>query len=95
MCKKSILFWVGIASFCILQSPFRVCAQRDILSPAVFSSARIEGVIGQKMSSCVEKGVMSKNYDLYTITFKDKLDNGGGFHGGVSGSAPHSKPAKL
>ena len=33
------------------------------------------------MRDCVENGVMSKNYELYTIPFKNKLDNGGGFHG--------------
>jgi len=62
-------------------SPVHDYPQRDIFSPGVFSTARIEGVVGQKMKNCVENGVMSKNYDLYTIPFKNKMDNGGGFHG--------------
>lgn len=64
MSKKSKLFWGVIISFCMVQSPIQVCAQRDIFLPGISSSARIEGVIGQKMRNCVENGVMSKNYDL-------------------------------
>ena len=45
-------------------SPVHDYPQRDIFSPGVFSTARIEGVVGQKMKNCVENGVMSKNYDL-------------------------------
>ncbi len=66
---------------CILYIPLQVSAQRNILSHGVFSSAKIEGIIGQKLNNCVENGVMAKKYDLYTTPFKDKLDDGGGFTG--------------
>ena len=73
-------FWALIFLSCALYT-MPVSPQRDILSPAVFSSAKIEGIIGQNLKNCVENGVMVKNFDLYTIPFKDKLDDGGGFTG--------------
>ena len=78
---KQTCFLVGIIIFFSLLLPLPVDAQHDILLPGVFSSAKIEGVIGQKMRNCVENGVMAKSYVLYTIPFKDKLDDGGGFTG--------------
>jgi uncharacterized protein len=81
MLMKQTCFLVGIIVLCSLFRFSPVSAQHDILLPGVFSSAQIEGVIGKKMRDCVENGVMSKNYELYTIPFKNKLDNGGGFHG--------------
>ena len=55
--------------------------QLDVLSPAVFSSIKIEGIIGQKIDSCIVNGVMAKDFELYSLPFKNKLDNGGGFTG--------------
>lgn len=54
---------------------------QNILAPSVLSSARIEGVIGQKLNNCIANGVMAKKFELYTVPFKDKLDDGGGFTG--------------
>jgi uncharacterized protein len=54
---------------------------QDVLSPEKFSSSRIEGVIGQKLDQCIANGVMAKDYSLYSLPFKDKLDDGGGFLG--------------
>jgi len=75
------LFLMGIFGFCTIFPPVLVNAQRDVFSPGVFSSAKIEGVIGQKMRNCVVNGVMDKNHSLYSLPFKNKLDNGGGFTG--------------
>lgn len=72
---------VFIFLFCVLNFTLPVSAQRNVLSPAVFSSAKIEGIVGQKLKNCVENGVMAKNFNLYTKPFKDKLDKGGGFTG--------------
>ncbi len=55
--------------------------QLDVLSPAVFSLIKIEGIIGQKIDSCIVNGVMAKDFELYSLPFKNKLDNGGGFTG--------------
>jgi len=78
---KRTMILMGIIGFCTFYHPVLVNAQRDVFSPGVFSSAQIEGVIGQKMKNCVVNGVMDKNYLLYSIPFKNKLDNGGGFTG--------------
>jgi DUF1680 family protein len=59
----------------------QVIVKQDILSPAILSSVKIEGIIGQRIDSCIKNGVMAKKYELYTIPFRDKLDNGGGFAG--------------
>lgn len=67
--------------FCSINISSYVHAQRNVLSPGVFSSADIGGVVGQKLTNCVENGVMNKDYLLYTVPFKDKLDKGGGFTG--------------
>ncbi len=56
-------------------------AIQDVLSPVPLSGIRIEGVVGQKIDSCIKNGVMAKNYKLYTIPFRDKSDNEGGFAG--------------
>lgn len=72
---------VSILLLCALNFTLPVSAQRNVLSPAVFSSAKIEGIVGQKLKNCVENGVMAKDYVLYTKPFKDKLDKGGGFTG--------------
>ncbi len=45
------------------------------------SSVNINGYLGQKLDVCIENGVMAKNYDLYSIAFKDKIDKNGGFAG--------------
>jgi len=74
-------YWALMILFCISLIPLPVDAQRNILSPAVFSSAKIEGIIGQKLKNCVENGVMTKHFDLYTVPFINKLDDGGGFTG--------------
>lgn len=76
-----IVFIASIFLSCILFIPMQVCAQRDILLPGVFSSAKIEGMLGQKLDQCIVNGVMTKNFELYTVPFKDKLDDGGGFTG--------------
>lgn len=76
-----IAFLASIFLSCILFIPMQVCAQGDILLPGVSSSAKIEGIVGQKLKNCVENGVMAKSYDLYTFPFKNKLDDGGGFTG--------------
>ena len=78
---------IKIACFCsilllgILYMPTQVCAQRNVLSPGVFSTAKIEGVVGQEMRNCVENGVMTRNYELYANSFTKKLDAGGAFTG--------------
>lgn len=73
----------GILAFlcCTMSISIQVPAQRNILSPGVFSSAKIEGIVGHKLKNCVENGIMNKNYDLYPVPFKNKLDDGGGFTG--------------
>lgn len=63
------------------KSDLKVLLAQDKLSPSPLSSTRIEGVVGQKIDSCIKNGVMAKNYGLYTIPFRDKLDNNGGFAG--------------
>lgn len=62
-------------------STAQVIVKQDVLSPAILSSVKIEGVVGQRIDSCIKNGVMAKKYDLYSIPFRDKLDNGGGFTG--------------
>ena len=54
---------------------------QNVLTPSLPSSAKIEGIIGQKMNNCITNGVMAKNYGLYTLPFKNKMDDGGGFAG--------------
>ncbi len=61
--------------------PIHVSAQQDILTPGVPSSAKIEGILGQKLENCIANGVMSRNYALYSAPFKNKTDDGGGFTG--------------
>ncbi len=75
------IFWASVFLSCALFSSMQVQAQRDVLSPGMFSLAKIEGIVGHKLKSCVDNGVMSKNYELYANAFKNKLDNGGGFTG--------------
>jgi len=71
----------GIFLSCALFIPVPANAQRDVLSPGVPSLAKIEGILGQKLENCIVNGVMARNFDLYSIPFKDKLDDGGGFTG--------------
>ncbi|MGV8093061.1 MAG: beta-L-arabinofuranosidase domain-containing protein [Mangrovibacterium sp.] len=66
--------------FCAFLSPIKNQAQGDVFSPGEPSLARIDGFVGEKMRSC-ENGIMSKDYHLYSLPFKNKLDNGGGFMG--------------
>jgi len=83
------IFFTAIFLFCTFCHSLPANAQdetktkvvQDVLSPAIFSTAKIEGIIGQKLKNCVENGVMDKSYNLYTIPFKNKLDDGGGFAG--------------
>jgi DUF1680 family protein len=51
----------------------------DHLYPS--SGALIEGRIGELMDSCIKNGVMSADYGLYSIPFRDKTDRGGLFQG--------------
>ena len=55
-------------------------AAQDQLPP--FSSAQIEinGFVGRELDACIS-GVMSKDHQLYTKAFQDKLDKGGLFAG--------------
>ncbi len=73
----------GILAFlcCTVFIALPVEAQRTVLSPGVFSSAKIEGIVGHKLKSCVANGIMNKNYELYSVPFQKKLDDGGGFTG--------------
>jgi uncharacterized protein len=87
--RMKYLLWNFFFIACFLTNPvfaqndseLHVIVKEDVLSPAKLSSARIEGVVGQKIDSCIVNGVMAKNYGLYTVPFRDKLDNGGGFAG--------------
>lgn len=84
-------FFLGvllICTFCIYlpvnvkgRSVEKIIVVKNVLSPGLFSSAKIEGFVGAKLKNCVENGVMDKSYNLYAIPFKDKLDDGGGFTG--------------
>ncbi len=56
-------------------------SSRDKLAPASPSSARIGGVLGLRLDQCIENGVMSRDYSLYTRSFREKLDDGGAFTG--------------
>jgi DUF1680 family protein len=74
--------------FCILISfdeqaevDKNILVAQDKLSPAVFSSVKIEGLLGQKLDQCIENGVIAKNYMLYVQAFQNKLDDGGAFTG--------------
>jgi uncharacterized protein len=53
----------------------------DVLSSAEFSTVKIEGMLGRKIDLCIENGVMAKDYSLFAVPFKNKLDDGGGFAG--------------
>jgi len=75
------LFYISIKAIAQPGRTAQVIVEQDLLSPAVLSSVKIEGIVGQKIDSCIKNGVMAKNYGLYTIPFKSKLDNGGGFTG--------------
>jgi len=59
----------------------KAIVKQDVLIPAIYNSLSIKGVVGQQIDSCIVNGVMAKNYELYSIPFRDKLDNGGGFTG--------------
>jgi DUF1680 family protein len=58
-----------------------ILVAQDTLSPAVFASVSIEGMLGRKMDQCIENGVMAKNFTLYAQAFQNKLDDGGAFTG--------------
>ncbi len=51
----------------------------DLLKPG--SGANIDGRIGGLLDSCILNGVMSADYGLYSIPFRDKTDRGGMFRG--------------
>lgn len=53
----------------------------DQLNPAAPGSVVIGGMLGQKIDSCIKNGVMLKHYDLYSLAYRDKLDDDGGFRG--------------
>ena len=85
---KSLMIFILICALIISEPVFaqpesksQVIVKQDVLSPASLFSARIEGVVGQRIDSCIKNGVMSKNNDLYAVPFRDKLDSGGGFAG--------------
>ena len=59
----------------------RTIVVRQKLSPAILSSVKIGGVLGTRLDNCISNGVMSKQFELYTLPFKNKLDDGGGFTG--------------
>ncbi|MGD8777385.1 MAG: glycoside hydrolase family 127 protein [Ignavibacteria bacterium] len=42
---------------------------------------KLNGLLGQRIDSCIKNGVMSVNYDLYVQPFKGKTDRGGQFKG--------------
>jgi len=80
----------------------------DQLNPATAGSVVITGMLGQKIDSCIKNGVMHKKYDLYSLAYRDKLDDDGGFRGEFWGkwttsaglaysykSAPEIKDAML
>ncbi len=54
---------------------------KDELSAPVFSSVKINGMLGTKIDQCIQNGVMAKNFSLYSAAFMNKLDDGGGFTG--------------
>jgi uncharacterized protein len=54
---------------------------KDELSAPVFSSVKISGMLGSKIDQCIQNGVMTKNFSLYSAAFMNKLDDGGGFTG--------------
>jgi DUF1680 family protein len=54
---------------------------KDALSAPVFSSVKIRGMLGGKIDQCIQNGVMSRNFSLYSASFMNKLDDGGGFTG--------------
>ena len=70
-----------IMPFWAILVPITVNAQRDVFSPGVPSAAKIDGVLGQKLDECISNGVMTRNFGLYSKSFKEKLDDGGGFTG--------------
>jgi uncharacterized protein len=53
----------------------------DHLNPAAAGSVVIGGILGQKIDSCIKNGVLLKHVDLYSIAYRDKLDDDGGFRG--------------
>jgi uncharacterized protein len=84
-------FLAGILISCAGYAAISVDAQQiaaaktivaqDKLSPGEFSSSKIEGLVGRKLDQCITNGVMARNYALYSLPFRDKLDDGGGFTG--------------
>ncbi len=54
---------------------------KDELSAPVFSSVKINGMLGEKIDQCIQNGVMVRNFSLYSAAFMNKLDDGGGFTG--------------
>ena len=53
----------------------------DKFTPALPGSVKIGGYLGHKLDVCVENGVMKKNYDLYSIPYREHNDEGGAFAG--------------
>jgi uncharacterized protein len=54
---------------------------RDELLAPVFSSVKINGMLGTRIDQCIRNGVMAKSFSLYSAAFMNKLDDGGGFTG--------------
>ena len=81
---KEILFFCTLCmslSANAQQETTKTILVQNVLSPAVLSSTQIQGFVGQKLNSCIENGVMGKNYELYTLPFRNKMDEGGSFMG--------------
>lgn len=72
------LFLVLIIFPCQSQNGNKIA---DKLSPIPYKNVHIEGMLGQKIDSCIKNGVMAVNYHLYSIPFRDKSDKGGLFQG--------------
>lgn len=53
----------------------------DKLSPLGRGSASISGYLGEKLNSCIENGIMSKEFNLYIEPFKNRTDDPGGWGG--------------
>ena len=77
----SFALFVSVSSDAQANKKGKTIVAQDVLLPAPTSTVIIDGILGRKINSCIEIGIMEKDYHLYTKPFMDKLDAGGGFTG--------------
>ncbi|MEN8201177.1 MAG: beta-L-arabinofuranosidase domain-containing protein [Bacteroidota bacterium] len=69
----SLFLLLGLAAQGQIKTPGLLVT--DELSPNVLANSHIDGFLGSRMDSCIQNGVMTVNYGLYSAPFRDHTDD--------------------